>query len=240
MGLGTLLNVFLMLLGFFALFFRKKEKWLMLSALLFVSLQPAFFLRYSESRLLILGLIPIFILEGYGVERVFTILSELSHRIYLHPMRRVRKLTVAYILLCSIFLGLQIMISEQVFFAQPYVVETTTVSEWINSHLPQGTTMMVQFGLAPEIAYLTYNKVIGLPPDPSHLDFLIDHFDVKYVLVGSGFADRCRETIDWIKANPERFKLLKRFDVKYDVETFFLSIGTRTHRDRLLLYRVSL
>lgn len=212
----------------------------MLTALMFVSLQTAFFLRYSESRLLILFLIPILIFEGYGVKVVFGIFPRMRQMLPLQLVGYIKELTVVFLLLCSVFWVSKTIVTEQLFFTRPYVVETSTVSEWINSHLPKGTTIMVQFGLAPEIAYLTQDKVIGLPPEPSRLDFLIDYFDVKYVLVGSGFADRCRETIDWIKANPERFKLLKRFDVKYDVETFFLSIGTRTHQDRLLLYRVSL
>ena len=92
------------------------------------------------------------------------------------------------------------------------VTELQKTGGFINTLPKDG--VMAQFGYPPEIAYLTYKRVICLPVRAEDLEEQIEMYGINYVVCGADETYNAA-AVRYIKDNPERFVRIKTVEEDY-------------------------
>ena len=118
-------------------------------------------------------------------------------------------------------------------------VESARTAAYLET-LPEGG-IMAQVGYPPELAYLTGRRVIALPLEPADLDRFIARYGIRYLVYGQRYwapvdprfarSVWCWETIQHIRAHPEKYPLLRIVGEDY---------GGGERSDRVFIHSVSL
>jgi len=116
--------------------------------------------------------------------------------------------------------------------------ETSNTAEFVRNNLAN-SAIMAQPGYVYDLIYLTQNRVLGLPPFSKDLLYFIEHYDVDYVVFGRYYTSSkyfySKDTIEYIKNNPQKFRLVKT--VKEDYSRFF-SPEDNAATDEVYVYKV--
>ena len=97
-----------------------------------------------------------------------------------------------------------------VFFTKPTYSANNT-ADFINKYIKEEDGIMAQAGYTEVLAYQIKNRILGLPPKSENLLYLIDYYNISYVLYGSFYTSEryfyAKESINFITSHPEKFTL---------------------------------
>src|SRR3989338_7665663 len=97
---------------------------------------------------------------------------------------------------------------------------------------------MAQAGYTVNLIYLTDNGVIGLHHDPDKLPYLIDRYNISYIVTGKFYTEvrgLSRESVEYVQNNPDDFQLIAT--VQEDYSAFFVQ-EDKASRDEMYIYKV--
>ena len=98
---------------------------------------------------------------------------------------------------------------------------------------------MAQPGYNLKLIYLTGHRMVGLYPRPEKLDYLIDYYDIKYIIFGRIYTDIYYfdlDSIEFIKNNPNKFELIAT--IQEDYSDFYVE-DDPARTDEFYIYKVN-
>jgi hypothetical protein len=120
------------------------------------------------------------------------------------------------------------------------VLSSQKVGDFINANIPKEAVIMAQPGYNYRLLYQTDNRMMALPPNPNDLLFLINYYDVDYIIFGRYFTwDKyhfSQDSIKFIMDNQDKFKLVAT--IQEDYSRFFHE-QDKARTDEVYVYKVA-
>ena len=179
--------------------------------ILIITLLPVFLT--NQTRYSMISLIPIFYFLTEGFWQFAGIMK-------LEPL--LKKVFPVVVLVASLPTAVHWMKKyPYICLATKLEVENHRTAETL-SRLDSGG-VMAQYGTPPELAYLTDRRVVGMPPVPKELGRILNIFNIRYLVFGDSYWKAvetsqsvvCMDTINYIVANPQKFRLVTTVEEKY-------------------------
>lgn len=112
-------------------------------------------------------------------------------------------------------------------------------SEWIASNIPHDAGIMAGQGYTIALIYMTDMRVVGLYGKPEKLDFMLDYYNISYIVFGYTFTfDKfhlSEESARYVQAHPEKYELIQTIHEDYSQ---FFEEETGYREDTIWIYRV--
>jgi len=125
-----------------------------------------------------------------------------------------------------------VLFNKKVFGAQ-------NTADFINDNFDKDDAIMAQPGYSARLNYLTEQRTLGLYSEPEKLPYLIDYYNVSYIVFGRRYTQDIYhyriETIDYIKSNPDKFELIAT--IQEDYSDFYVDADL-ARTDEVYIYKV--
>lgn len=118
------------------------------------------------------------------------------------------------------------------------VIASQNTGNFINKNIPRDAGIMVQPGYTVKLIYLTDNRIIGLHHNPEKLPYLIDYYNISYIVFGDFFTNvrgLSRNSVEYVKSRPDKFELIATVQENYS--DFFVE-GDLAREDKNYIYKV--
>lgn len=131
------------------------------------------------------------------------------------------------------------------YYSHPYfilfdkkIISGQSTGDFVNANLPKGAGIMAQPGYGIKLIYLTGNRIIGLHHDPSKLPYLINLYNIDYIITGRFYTEvrgLSRDSAEYVKNNPDKFELIAT--IHEDYSDFFVEEDL-SRTDEVYIYKV--
>lgn len=185
--------------------------------------------KFASPRYILTSYIFLYYLISYG-----TVL--LLQRKWKSQLHKIIPVTVVLLLLLVPFWHYH---NNHFVFFTSSVVASQKTGDFINANIPKEANLMVQPGYAVKLIYLTGNKIVGLHHDPQRLDYLIDYYNISYIVFGRYYTwdalQLSRESAEYILNKPDKFRLVATVEEDY---TQFRPRESPASTDEVYIYQV--
>jgi hypothetical protein len=185
--------------------------------------------KFASPRYILTAYILLFYLISFG----FFILLEQRWKISLRS-KIIPVVSILLLLLVPIYAYSN---SNLVIFNKKIIGGQDT-ADFVNANIPEDAGIMAQPGYVVKLIYLTSNRVLGLHHDPERLPYLVNLYDVDYIVTGRFYTEvrgLSKNSVEYVSNNPDKFELIATINENY---TEFYTEEDLASKDELYVYKI--
>lgn len=189
--------------------------------------------KFASPRYIMVSYIFLFYLMSLGIVLLSQKLSQNKFKLQIQP----KIMPVAAILLLLI-ISFWHYNNPNFIFSGKKAFASQNTTDFINANIPKDAGIMAQAGYTVRLIYLTDNRVVGLHHNPDKLPYLIDYYNISYIVAGkfyTGVRGLSRDSVEYVQSNPGKFELIA--SIREDYSDFF-SEEDLASDDMAYIYRV--